>query len=180
VILLTTSRRPTRAMRTFCHDLKRVIPNTVRINRGKASLESLAEKAIGLNANRIIVVDRWHGGVGKIQFFNLTSSGLVSVYPTMQVAKVKLQREFGEKRLKPTKKLALSNLSQNSEANAVAQSLSKFLDIPILSLEEAVSKAYEAVMQISQDSSKQLQITFIKLPMMKETGPRITINHLTW
>lgn len=167
-------------MRTFCHDLERAIPNVILINRGKLDLDGLAEKALELDAGRVIVVDRWQGRVGKIQFFNLTSSGLVSVYLTMQVAKVKLQREFGEKRLKPTKKLALSNISQNSEANAVAQSLSKFLDIPILSLEEATSKVYEAAMQISQDASKQLQITFIRLPMMRETGPRITIKHLTW
>lgn len=181
MILLTTSRRPTKAMRTFCHELKRAVPNLIRINRGKTSFDELAEKAMELKANRVIIVDRWHGGIGKIQFFHVETSGLIPALPTIYVAKVKLQREFGEKRMKPNITLAVTKTSPHSaEENALAQSLSKFLDIPVLSVEDATSKGYNAVMQISRDTSNQLQITFLKLPIMRETGPRITIKHLAW
>lgn len=180
MILLTTSRRPTKAMRTFCHELKRAIPNIIRINRGKTSFDELAEKAMELHANRVIIVDRWHGGVGKIQFFNVDTSGLTLTYPTIQVAKVKLQREFGEKRMKPNKTLAISKTSQNfAKGNILAQSLSKFLGVPILSVEDAIANGYHAIMQISRDTSNQLQMTFLKLPAVRETGPRIIIKQLT-
>ena len=69
MILLTTSRRPTGRMRAFCRDLANSIPDVVRVNRGKMSQDGVAEKAIELEANRVILVDRWHGGPGKINLF---------------------------------------------------------------------------------------------------------------
>ncbi|MFQ5836261.1 MAG: Brix domain containing protein, partial [Candidatus Bathyarchaeia archaeon] len=92
--LLTTSRRPTPRIRTFCRDLARSIPNVVRVNRGKLSLDGIAEKALEFNADRVVIVDRWKGGPGKIEFFKIGQEGLVPVPPIMYVASIKLQREF--------------------------------------------------------------------------------------
>ena len=83
MILLTTSRRPTGRIRTFCRDLSNSIPDVVRVNRGKMSLDGVAEKAIEVEADHIIVVDRWHGGPGKINLFQL-STGLKPVPPRTQ------------------------------------------------------------------------------------------------
>jgi len=94
VIIITTSRRPTRRIRTFCNDLARCIPNSMRINRGKLSREGLAEKAYELEADRVIIVDRWKGGPGKIELFNVREA-LVGVPPLIYIRGIKLQREMG-------------------------------------------------------------------------------------
>ena len=75
MILLTTSRRPTGRIRTFCRDLANSLPNVVRVNRGKMSLDGLAEKAIELEADKVVVVDRWHGGPGKFNLFYISNLG---------------------------------------------------------------------------------------------------------
>ena len=48
MILLTTSHRPTRRIRSLCNDLTRSIPNSIRVNRGKMNFFDVAAKAIEL------------------------------------------------------------------------------------------------------------------------------------
>ena len=98
MILLTTSRRPTGRIRTFCRDLANSIPDVTRVNRGKMSLDGVAEKAIELEADRVVVVDRWHGGPGKINLFQISSTGLKPVPPLMLIGKIRLRRELNEGR----------------------------------------------------------------------------------
>ena len=177
MILLTTSRRPTRRIRTLCHDLARSIPNVARINRGKLSLDGIAERALELNADRLIVVDRWKGGPGKIKLFRVEPTGLIPVPPTMYVAGIRLQREF---ETKAVRSLAVTTAPGNPpEAMKIAEYLSDFLDFPLASIDEAVSN-YKASMHLLHNASGRIQITFMLLPQMVEIGPRIIISRVVW
>jgi len=179
VILLTTSRRPTRRIRTLCQDFARSVPNVVRINRGKLNLDGIAEKALELNADRVIVVDRWKGGPGKITLFLTEPTGLAPVPPLMHVAGIRLQREF-EAGAKPVRSLAVTTAPENPpEAMKIAEHLSNFLNFPLLPIDEAVSK-YQASMHVSHNALGRSQITFMLLSQMVEIGPRITISRVVW
>jgi len=179
VILLTTSRRPTRRIRTLCHDLARSIPKVVRINRGKLSLDGIAERALELNADRVIVVDRWKGGPGKIELFRVEPAGLTPVPPLMNVAGIKLQREF-EAETKAVRSMAVTTAPENPpEATKIAENLSNFLNFPMSSIDRAASK-FQASMHVSYNASGRIQITFMLLPQMVEIGPRITISRVVW
>ena len=179
MILLTTSRRPTRRIRTLCHDFAHSVPNIVRINRGKLNLDGIAERAVELNANRIVVIDRWKGGPGKIKLFHIEPTGLVPVTPLMYVAGVRLQREF-ETKAKHVRSLVVTTEPENPpETVRIAEHLSDFLNLPRLSIDEAAAK-YQASMHISLDASRRTKITFMFLPQMVEIGPRITLSNLAW
>ncbi|MEM4713464.1 MAG: hypothetical protein QXQ61_02820, partial [Candidatus Bathyarchaeia archaeon] len=93
MILLTTSRRPTKGIRTFCKDLSHTFPNILRINRGKLSLEDVTAKALELGAKKVVVIDRWKGGPGKIELYQLDSR-LQPIPPLIYLRSVKLRREF--------------------------------------------------------------------------------------
>jgi U3 small nucleolar ribonucleoprotein protein IMP4 len=182
LILLTTSRRPTKAIRTFCRDLSHTIPNTLRINRGKLSLEGVAEKALEVNAEKVLIVERWKGGPGKIQFFNVSEKGLRLIPPLIYLKRVKLQREFPEAKPKGRriKSLALAvSRSLSVEVKKLEDALSKFFGIQIVSYEESV-KGYDALMQIMPEQQGFLAVTFKLIPEMVEIGPRIGISHLIW
>jgi len=43
------------------------------------SLNGVAEKAVQLNANKVIVIDRWKGGLGEIRFFRIGHKGFTQV-----------------------------------------------------------------------------------------------------
>ncbi|RLI22700.1 hypothetical protein DRO54_00540 [Candidatus Bathyarchaeota archaeon] len=181
MILITTSRRPTRRIRTFCNDLARCIPNSIRINRGKLSREGLAEKAFELEADRVIVVNRWKGGPGKIELFNVEES-LVGVPPLIYIRGIKLQREMGFPKSRPFSSMAItSNYAlQDKEIPKLADALSNFLQVPMAKPNEIVEKKYQVLMSIRRDAMERIRVTFFKLPENREIGPRITVSHLIW
>jgi len=181
VILITTSRRPTNRIRTLCNELSRCIPGCIRVNRGKLSREGVAEKAVEIEADRVVIVDRWKGGPGKIRLFKVDGN-LVAFPPVMHIRGVKLQREFGRFRVKPFRSLVLAKVAdvEDSEIESLASALSSFFKFPAVSIEEAVSKDLNACMLISRDPSQRIRFTFLRLPSLEEVGPRITLLKLTW
>jgi len=151
----------------------------VRINRGKLSLDGIAEKALELNADRVIVVDRWKGGPGKIELFRVEPAGLTHVPPLMNVAGIRLQREF-ETETKTVRSLAVTTAPENPpEITKIAENLSNFLNFPMSSIDGAASR-FQASVHVSYNASGRIQITFLLLPQMVEIGPRITISSVVW
>jgi len=97
----------------------------------------------------------------------------------MYVAGIKLQREF-ETKTKVVRSLAVTTAPGNPpEAMEIAGYLSNFLDFPLSSIDEAASD-YKAAMHVLHNASGRIQITFMLLPQMVETGPRITISRVVW
>lgn len=179
-VLLTTSREPSDRIRTFCNDITHSIPNVIRVNRGKLNLEGVAEKALELNAVRVVVIDRWKHGFASIRFFQTESaSGLTPLPPLINIANVRLRREF-ETKTKPIKSLAITMSSENSSVvRRLGQSLSGFFDIPVFVGRDIVSN-FSAVMHVSTSASKEFQITFVLLPTLVEIGPRIDVSKVVW
>lgn len=182
-MLLTTSRKPTANIRTLCRDLSYVFPNFMRINRGKLSLEAVAEEAAEFDVDKVIIVDRWEKGFGKIEFFEVGHGGLTNVLPTVFLRSVKFRRDFGEQM--PTgrkiKSVAIAVASkENFEIEKFRDFLASFFDVHAVSLDETMSDNYDVVMQIIMDYSKRMTITFSLIPKLVEVGPRIEILHLAW
>jgi len=179
VILLTTSRRPTARIRTFCRDFVSSIPDVVRVNRGKMSLDGVAERAIELEADRVVVVDRWRGGPGKINLFRVSSTGLTSVPPLMLISMIRLRREFEEGTRRARSSAITLKPEDSPELIRIAGRMSQYFGLPVLSVDEAARK-HGASMHFSFDSSRRLQITFMRLQRIIEIGPRVTLSKLIW
>ncbi len=179
-ILITTSRNPTQTIRTFCNDLACSIPNSLKINRGKSSLDALAEKALEFEAEKIVISDRWKGGLGKIQLFEMVTMGLVQFYPLIYVREAKLRKVFGHIRTE-TKSLALQTADGIPfETQKLAEALSHFFNIPKLSSYEALPSDIQGTMYISFNTARRIQVTFLQTPQRIEVGPQITVSHLIW
>ncbi len=179
MILITASRRPTGRLRTLCNDLARSIPGAVRVNRGKMNLDGIAEKALEIGADRVVVVNRWKGGLGKIGFFKAGSEGLTPMFPVLYIASIRLQREL-DARIGLVQSLAVTMESEASpEVMKTAESLARFFNIPFLPREKAPLKR-QVSMHFSSDASRRTQITFMRLPKFIEAGPRITISRAVW
>jgi rRNA maturation protein Rpf1 len=144
------------------------------------SITEVAEKALESKAEKVIIVDRWKGGPGRLRFFNVNSTGLCAVPPLIFIKSIRLQRTFSTRRVKPIRSLAITLTTEKSNQNSkIARFLSDFLRVPMLSLEEA-SLNYQASMHVSPNSAWRLQITFFLLPEKVEIGPRITVSHVIW
>jgi rRNA maturation protein Rpf1 len=177
MILLTTSRRPTGRIRTLCRDLANSIPDILRINRGKMSLDGVAEKAIELNADRIIMIDRWHGGPGKILLSQILSNNFTAIPPIMLLSGSVLRRDLqGQNRQRCS--VITIEPQASSEMQQFAKKISQFIELPIISLVNARDKNRTS-MHFSSESSK-FRISFMMLNRMVEIGPRIIISKLIW
>jgi U3 small nucleolar ribonucleoprotein protein IMP4 len=179
LILLTSSRRPTGAIRTLCKDLAIVLPHAVRVNRGKMSLDGVAEKAIEYEADRIIMIDRRPGGSGRINFFQITPTGPNSFPPIMMVAGVKFRREFKEGTRRIKSSVITVEPEDSYELQRIADHLSQFLGLPVLSADDVSGKTGVSL-RLSFGISRRPQISFLQLQRMVEIGPRVTLSKLVW
>lgn len=182
-VLLTTSRRPSGQTRAFCKEFSHVFPNVVRVNRGKLSLDGVAEKALELDAEKVMIVGRWRGRPGKIQLFRIGKEGLNVVPPLVYVKGVKLRRDLGgdmptRRRVKSVAIVAPQK--RFSEVRRFGDVLSGFFDVPVLSLKEVYNREFDAVLQISADSSNHMIVMFKLVPELVDIGPHIRISHLVW
>lgn len=179
-ILLTTSRNPTDRMRTLCNDLARILPNALRVNRGKMSSEQLAEKSLEEGADHILLAERGQGGSGSIRFCNIGPSGLFSIPPVIHVSGIKLRRDFEIlSKVKPVCGITILDPVQSDEARRFAEMLVEFFGISLLSADEVAGKA-ENLIVLDQDKTGRLIVTFIIEPSHVEVGPRVTVSKMEW
>lgn len=170
-------------MRTLCRDLSHVIPGVLRINRGKMSKNEIAEKALEVKAEKVAVINRWKGGPGKIELFNLDFGKLQPVPPLIYLRGVKLRREIPGAliRGRRIKNLAIEQPDNpTGEIEKFKSALKNFFSLPVVSQEEAESGLYDAIMKMKLDQTGRIIVTFIFAAERKETGPRMIISHLIW
>jgi rRNA maturation protein Rpf1 len=179
LILLTTSRRPTGAIRTLCRDLANSLPSVRRVNRGKMSIDRICERAIQLAATKAVLVDRWRGEPRRITLFKLAPSGLKPVPPIMIIAGARLRKEFKEETKRIRSSVITVEPEDSSELERFAGCFSQFFNLPVASVKEAAEK-HRTSMHLSFGSSVHPQITFVLLRGMVEIGPRITLSKLVW
>ncbi|MGQ9640693.1 MAG: hypothetical protein ACUVUF_01025 [Candidatus Bathycorpusculaceae bacterium] len=147
------------------------------------SLEEVAEKALEFDAKKVVIIDRWNQGFGRMEFFYVKQHGLEGVPPILSVCDAKFRRDFGDAmpRGRRIRSIALVTTRKREAAiEKLEDFLSNFFGIPILSIEEAKSGEYDAAAQILTTPSKTLTLTFRLLPGLVEVGPRIGIAHVVW
>ena len=179
MILICTSRRPTSRIRRFSHDLNRLVAKSVYINRGKLNMIGVIESARTHNADKVILVERWKGDVGRLRFFYVSSNTFTDTPPILIIRSVKTQTEFKQKkRIKPNAGLVLfKNLNDNGEK--LLQFLSHFLQIPLHS-EQTVKAEYSTALCLIPLPNGDLRLTVTSPPLHDEVGPRINIRKIVW
>lgn len=93
VLLITTSREPSRRTRSFVKDLNRVIPDSVRIVRGKTTYAELANKASSLSAYGALIVLEKKGNPSALLFAKPEKLELKKVF-LLKLSGISLLREL--------------------------------------------------------------------------------------
>lgn len=90
MVLITTSRRPTKRINRFAKELSWVFPNSMKINRGKRSLMDLTDFMIKRGYTRLLIIEGWKGNPKKLKFFLLLYGSLIN-YMTLELLGLSLQ-----------------------------------------------------------------------------------------
>lgn len=183
MILLTTSHRPTRRVRSLCNDLSRSIPGLVRVNRGKMSILDVAEKTLEMGSEKFIIMDRWKGGPGRMRFFTVSSEVFREIPPRLYISGVKLRREFDVPRERVKERINLLFLDVGKKADPEVEklrlSISEIFGLPTFR-DAAEAMGYEACMRIDSGKDCWAYLSFFLMPSGVEVGPRIKISHAVW
>jgi len=178
MILITTSRRPTRLIRTLCKDLAHAIPSLKKVNRGKMSLYEAGEKAIDIGADKMLIIDRWKGRPGRIRFFEV-KEGISQIPPQLYICGVKLRRDFKTERTS-SHRLFIEDSNEAPEIQRLSEMFSRFFELPIIELEKTEGHGDFVVMRLSLEPDSIIRVSFYLMPKKMEVGPRIRISHAVW
>jgi len=143
------------------------------------SLFEVGEKAAEVGADRVVIIDRWKGGVGKIRFFKLGEKGLAQVAPLIHMRGVKLCREFNVRKRHACTLVVDEGDRGTREVKRLKENLSSFFGATVMSVAGAPSK-HRTVTHVSADNSSLLRISFHAMPENVEIGPCITVSHVAW
>ncbi|RLI07175.1 hypothetical protein DRO32_04300, partial [Candidatus Bathyarchaeota archaeon] len=171
-IMITMSRRPTRTIRTFCNELAATLPGAVRVNRGKMSLEDVAEKAWEIGADRVILVARWKGNPGKICLYEVGDEGLRPFPPLIYIYGIKLRRDMGVK----LGKVGSLAVAATPGRERLGRALADFLRAPLLAEEEG-ARSLDVILRVGPDVERYAVMSFFR-PDGREVGPRVRVRHL--
>ncbi len=124
-ILLTSSRDPSTRTRTFMNELSSVLPNSVKITRGKLSLEDLNQMALNYNILKLVMINEYKGNPGKIQLFKpLENSKRPEMILYATIHGVSLRKELGFNK-KIVAKEAIIKLIDEKQDNAKLDYINK-------------------------------------------------------
>ena len=101
-LLVTTSRKPCARTRTLAKDLHHILLHSKYFNRGKSSLDHVAELARANGFDHALIISERNGNPSQLRFIEVFEDDWQWVGPSINIQSVKLCREFqGYKRTKP-------------------------------------------------------------------------------
>ncbi len=174
-IIVTTSHRPSQRVRTFAKDLASVLPGAVKVNRGKSSMRDLYYDAVGLGAERVIVIGVWKGNPGTIHVYSVPEPPETRLKPLVDIVLrgVTLRREIpGSQRLMGVEKLAIDVSSAPKEVYDVLDSLARGFLASLVADEDLLDR-YDVAAKV--EVRGELVVSFICPSTGRACGPRLRI-----
>ena len=153
-ILITTSRRPTRRTRTFAKELARVLPNAIKVNRGKANLEDLKEYMILKGFTKLIIINTKKGNPSQLVFYELSYDGLKRSL-IFNIRGLSLQVD---KKVKTYVKYLDDVVDKTGRDRSLVDFLKRFLSVPIIAVDR---DGVTARLEVSRDREDLIVLSFI-------------------
>lgn len=171
-LLITTSRKPARRVRSLCKELGKLLPKSVYITRGKMSLEEIFLKALDMGAKHVLVVNVKKGNPSRMDLYN---SKLKKLKTSFVCSGVKLAREMGIKvsRIRNTAVI----VKNGEELKVLGKSLSEALEIPLINSNEISSfNIYDGLIVLSSSEGTLGMLTPVDCPHRRPIGPFLKIS----
>ena len=174
MIGLTTGRETSQRLNILLKDLATAIPNSRISRRGKSSVEDLSRRFLEEGFDHAVALYRWHGGPGRIAFFNVKASGLEKVPPTLLLRSVRLRREYGARGQHTLD--AISHEGASAEATRLRKVLSSVLELP----EIEILKSAGCSLHVRELTGGTIELVVTSPPCNQEIGPKLVISGLLW
>ena len=175
-LLITTSRRPTRRVRSFCKELAKALPSTVYVNRGKMSLDEVLLESLGRGADYALIVNVRKGNPGRLDLYHAESRRRVLSAVCLGV---KLAREMGASASRIDRGVVV--VEGEGDLEVLGKALSEALRLPMVrgrGRDELVEEGFRSAIRLSPRRGYLGAINFVDLRTKAAKGPLIRIRRL--
>lgn len=172
MILITTSHRPSRRIRSFVKDLVSILPYSIKVNRGHKGLVELAIETRYMGLRYIGIVTERHGNPGSIAIYEVAdkpSPSLVKL-ATLIIHSVVLTRENPD-----TSKTYGVKAINIDASKCISDECFYLADLFIKIFSRALSDKPGVVIKLEED--KYITVRAVNI-YEKPTGPIIRINRV--
>jgi rRNA maturation protein Rpf1 len=181
VILITTSRHPSARTRSLCNDLARMIPDSMRINRGKLSNDGLLALASEKGARTLVVIDSHMGNPSVISFTSVQRDHRSGASLKLFIVRVRLQRELlSETKIYRSKKLMVLKGVGGVGLERLTKMLASFLGGNLIETTDEGKLQGEfgerRVTLTAEERSGEIILKFLDTKSLGEHGPQITVK----
>ena len=177
MIGLTTGRQTSQRLNSLLKELAYTLPRARIIRRGKSSIEDLAQRLLTEGFEYAMILQRWHGGPGRIDFYNVTFNGLIPIPPSILLREVKLGREHPSRGRHSAEAITYGNQASKA-TRTLATHLSKVFDLPELSV--STNAGGKTTLHLDESSSDRSITLAIMTITGQDVGPRMAISGLIW
>ncbi len=164
-------------MRSLCHDLERVLPNAAHMSRGKLGLIEVFDRALDEETAKLILVERWKGGPGRIHFYQITPEAPRRLL-SLILGGVKTQIDFGRRRRLSSRLVVTVADDAPSNVVKLAQFVASFLMIPLAP--STPKESTTPTLRISPSPDHEARIQVHAPPSGREVGPRLSVTKAVW
>lgn len=176
MIGLTTGRQTNQRLNTLLKELAHTIPHAHIIRRGKSSLEELGQRLIDEGSDYGIIIQRWHGAPGRIDFYRVQPS-FSRIPPSIILKGVKLKREYAD-----SQRGVAQAITYDREISKSSLRLVSTLCM-VLGLSESKpphDPKMKTSIHVGQLADGTIRITVTSPPAGADIGPNLLISRLIW
>jgi rRNA maturation protein Rpf1 len=177
VIGFTTGRQTTQRLNSLLKELAYATPKASVVRRGKSSLADLGRRLAEEDVEYAVMLCRWQGGPGRMDFFKLDATNLTQVAPSAVLSSVKLRREFALQG-KHTAQAVTFAPEVSSATRKFADHLSQLFDLP--ESMNPTSSESSASFHVGETSRRFITVSLTSPPRVREVGPRLVVSRLIW
>jgi len=177
VIGLTTGRQTNQRLNSLLKELAHTIPEAQIVRRGKSGLDELGRRLMNDGSDYAVMLQRWHGGPGGIDFYKVQADGLSLLPPSLVLKGVKLKREHTN----PRRGIAQA-VTCDQKISEASQRLMRTL-CTVLALPESkppLSPKIKTTLHIGDVTGGTIRIAVTSPPGQIEIGPSILVSRLVW
>ena len=177
MIGFTTGRQTNQRLNSLLKELVYSVPTARVIRRGKSSLDDLGWRVLEEGLGYLTILQRWHGGPGRIDFFKVEARGLTPLAPSVLLRAVKLAREYGH----PVKHAAEA-VTYEANVSGPTRRFIRHMSM-ILGLAEStlpISSEIKWTLHVSEIEDGSVLLALTSPPAQQEVGPRLVISRLIW
>jgi rRNA maturation protein Rpf1 len=177
VIGFTTGRQTNQRLNSLLKDLVHSIPTARVVRRGKSSLSDLGSRLFEERLEYVTILQRWHGGPGRIDFFKVEGQGLAHVAPSVLLKAVKLSREYPHSG-KHIAEAVTYEASVSGPTRRFVQRMSMVLGLAESNL--PTRPEINSTLHVSDKADGSIIVALTSSPAHREVGPKLQISRLVW